>query len=700
MRPESAAICYLNKYILKGYIGRKCYFFGVSVRGFVRVSAAVPKVAVTDIDSNCRQVLELLKRADERRSVVACFPELCITSYSAKDLFHSSFFLKEAEKGLGWLLENSRGTKTVAVVGLPVEYESGVYNCAVAIQNGKLLCAVPKSYLPNYGEFEEGRWFSPARFVKDGSTIELCGTKVPFGTDVLLSAKNIANCTIGMEICEDMWVQASPHIYQVNSGATIVLNLSASNFTIGKEDIRESLAKSASDKGKCCYVYTSAAPGESSELAWDGQHFICENGSTIARGPRFSREPQLLTADIDLESVVHDRITTGTFKDCAAANKKEFRKIEFDAAAQDDRELVGRKINKHPFIPSDQATLATRCWEVFEIQTNSLRTRLEKIKCKSIVLGVSGGVDSTMAALSAISTLDAMGISRKNLICVTMPGLGTTNGTKTRAIELAELLGATILEAPIRDVSYAVMDLIGHKAAAGAKNVKELLENVRKDPKFADATFENIQARARTLLLMSYANKQGGIVLGTADMSEKALGWSTYAGDQISMYDINAGVPKTLIQFVIRWVANEKVDELAPGKPKELRKLLFSILETPISPELLPVGFEDKVAQLSEKTVGPYELNDFFMYWHVRHGASPQKILDVAKSAFDGAYETDTMKKWLINFYTRFASQQFKRNASADGPKVGTVDLSSRVSWRMATDTDLKNWIEEVKRYE
>jgi NAD+ synthase (glutamine-hydrolysing) len=669
------------------------------LRGFVRVSAAVPKVAVTDLDANCKQVLSLMKRADAENSVVACFPELCITSYSAKDLFHNMFFLKEAEKGLGFLVENSKGLKTVSVVGLPVEYESGVYNCAAAIQDGKLLCVVPKSYLPNYGEFEEGRWFSPAKFVKEGSTIELAGMKAPFGTDVLLTAKNIPNCTIGIEICEDMWVQASPHIYQVNAGATIVLNMSASNFTIGKEDIRESLAKSASDKGKCCYVYTAAAPGESSELAWDGHHFICENGSIIARGPRFSREPQLLTTDIDLESVVHDRITIGTFKDCADANRKEFRKVMFDAAPQDnDMELL-RKINRHPFIPTDPATLATRCWEVFEIQTNSLRTRLERIGCKSIVLGISGGLDSTMAALSAVSTLDAMGIDRKNLICVTMPGFGTTSGTKYKAIALARLLGATVIEAPISDVSYAVMELIGHKAVDRSRNVQEMLENVKADPKSADATFENIQARARTFLLMSYANKNNAIVLGTSDMSEKALGWSTYAGDQISMYDINAGVPKTLIQFVIKWVANEKVEALAPNDPESLRKELFSILDTPITPELLPTS-KDKVSQLSEEKVGPYELNDFFLYWNIRHGASPQKILDVAQKAFEGDYDLGTMKKWLVNFYTRFASQQFKRNASADGPKIGMVDLSPRVSWRMSTDADCKKWIEQVNAYE
>ncbi len=669
------------------------------MRGFVRVSAAVPQVRVADFEFNREQILSLWRKAFKQNSVLVCFPELCITSYSAKDLFSSTLLLREAENSLAWLLNKGKQIDTIAIVGMPVVYENGMYNCAVAIQGGRILCIVPKSYLPNYGEFEEGRWFRPGRFIGPEKFIDILGQTVPFGTDILLSAENIPNCRIGIEICEDIWVQASPHIYQINSGATIIANPSASNFTIGKSEIREFLARSASDKGKCCYIFTSAAPGESSELAWDGQHFICENGKIIASGPRFSREPQLLTTDIDIESLVHDRITIGTFGDCADANHKAFRLIGFDAVPQDNDQILLRKINRYPFIPSDPVRLAERCWEVFEIQTNSLRTRLEKIGLSKIILGVSGGLDSTLAALSAANTLDTMGLPRSNLYCVTMPGLGTSEETKNSAQELCRHIGAAFVETSINDISCLILSIIGHQAVSNVSCLKELAYNLRSHPEFGDTTLENVQARVRTLLLMSYANKLNGIVLGTGDLSEKALGWSTYAGDQISMYDINSGIPKTLIQFVIRWAAAERVDTWAVENPQKLKQVLFSILDTPISPELLPPGFEGQITQLTEEKIGPYELNDFFLYWHARYGASPRKILDAARNAFGETYDLDTLKKWLVNFYKRFSSQQFKRNASADGPKIGMVDLSPRVSWRMSTDTECKNWVSEVENY-
>ncbi len=669
------------------------------MRGFVRVSAAVPQVKVTDFEFNREQILALWQKACRQKSILVCFPELSITAYTAKDLFSNTFLLQEAENSLKWLLEKGSGLKTIAITGMPLIYEHGLYNCAVAIQGKQILCVVPKSYLPNYGEFEEGRWFKPGRFIPPAKTIDILGQTVPFGTDILLSAANIPNCKIGIEICEDIWVQASPNIYQVSSGATIIANLSASNFTIGKAEIRKFLARSASDKGKCCYIFTAAAPGESSELAWDGHHFICENGTVIAEGPRFSREPQLLTTDVDIETLVHDRMTIGTFGDCADENRKEFRIVSFAAVPQDSDNNLLRKVNRHPFIPSDPAALAQRCWEVFEIQTNSLRTRLERSGCKNIILGVSGGLDSTLAALAAANTLDSMGLPRQNLICITMPGLGTTGNTKDNAIELSKHLGTTLIEASVSDTSYSLLCTIGHQASSGTGSLEELLDRLKQRPDFADVTLENVQARVRTLLLMSYANKSNGIVLGTGDLSEKALGWSTYAGDQISMYDINSGIPKTMIQFIIKWVANEKVGKWAVKDLEGLKGTLFSVLNTPISPELLPPDFEGHIIQLTEEKVGPYELNDFFLYWHVRHGASPQKILDTAQNAFQGVYDLDTLKKWLINFYKRFSTQQFKRHATADGPKIGMVDLSPRGSWRMSTDTQYKRWVEEVERY-
>ncbi|MGE5329007.1 MAG: NAD(+) synthase [Deltaproteobacteria bacterium] len=669
------------------------------MRGFVRVSAAVPKVKITDFEFNRQQIFNLWEKADKENSILVCFPELCLTAYSAKDLLGSMFLLSQVEKSAAWLLEKSKTFKTLAVLGLPIIYENSLYNCAAVLQQGEILGIVPKSYLPNYGEFEESRWFRPGRYIPSGSTLEYLGKNIPFGTDILFSASNIPNCKIGIEICEDLFVQSSPHIYQINSGATIIANPSASNFTIGKADIREFLAKSTSDKGKCCYIYTSASPGESSELAWDGHHFICENGNIIAKGARFSREPQLLSTDIDLESLVHDRLVMGTFGDCADINRKEFRTVSFEAYSQDNDQKLMRKINRHPFIPSNTSTLSQRCWEVFEIQTNSLRTRLEKIGCKYIILGLSGGLDSTLAALSASNTLDSMGLPRKNLICVTMPGFGTTEGTKNSACDLANALGTELIEASIGEICKQVLQLIGSKASEEITTLEELLSKLKEHPETADITVENVQSRVRTLLLMSYANKLNGLVLGTGDLSEKALGWCTYAGDQISMFDINSGIPKTLIQFIIKWVAAEKVNEWSSVNPEELKSILFSILETPISPELLPPGFEGQITQLTEEKIGPYELNDFFLYWHVRFGASPQKILDLAKTAFEETYNLDTIKKWLKNFYIRFATQQYKRNASADGPKIGMVDLSSRVSWRMSTDTEYKKWVAEVEKY-
>lgn len=670
------------------------------MRGFVKVSAAVPIVKVTDFEFNRTQIFGLWERAYAQKSIVVVFPELCITSYSAKDLLNNIFLLQEAEKSIRWLLERGKGIQTVAVVGLPIVYQNSLYNCAVAIQNDKVLCIVPKSYLPNYGEFEEARWFRQGRFVGPGKTMEFAGQTVPFGTDVLLHARNIPNCKIGIEICEDMWVQTSPHIYQVNAGATIIANLSASNFIIGKAEIREFLVRSISDKGKCSYIFTSVAPGESSELAWDGQHFICENGALIAEGTRFSRKSEILTTDIDLECLVHERIRIGTFGDCAYDNQKEFREVPFEAVEQDRDKNLLRNINRHPFIPSDASTLALRCWEVFEIQTNSLRTRLEKVGCKNIVLGVSGGLDSTLAALSAANVLDAMGLPRTNLYCLTMPGLGTSANTRENSICLARYLGATLSEISIKDVSYTLLQATGHVSTEEADSFAQFMQNLKNHPEFADTTLENLQARLRTLLLMTYANKINGLVVGTGDLSEKALGWCTYAGDQISMYDINSGIPKTLMQFVIKWVMNERVNTWAVGNPEELKQTLSSILNTPISPELLPVDFQGQISQLSEETIGPYELNDFFLYWHVRHGSTPQKILDIAQIAFAGVYELVTIKKWLKKFYIRFASQQFKRNASADGPKIGMVDLSPRVSWRMATDTEWKSWVDQVEKYQ
>lgn len=667
--------------------------------GITRVSAACPRVRITDVDYNREEELYLWKEAEKQNSVLVVFPEMSKIGYTAKDTIMNKTLLNAAVDSLGWLLENGKDLKTVALIGMPLEYENGIFNCAVAIQGGKILAIVPKSYLPTYGEFEEARWFTPGRYIRPGKTIEILGQTVPIGTDILLEAKNIPNCRIGIEICEDMWVPVPPHVFQVCAGATIIANLSASDYTVGKEVIRKRLIEGASDGGKCIYIYTAAGPGEASELAWDNQTEICENGTIIAEGKRFSREPVLLTTDIDLEFLMHERQITGTFADCADANHKEFRVISFEAVDQEKDKTLMKQISQYPFIPSDPAELNKRCWSVFEIQTNSLQTRLERKQGKKIVLGLSGGLDSTMAALAAVNTLDNMGLSRENLICVTMPGLGTTPKTKSNAVKLAKLLGATLMELPISKVSHEVLRMVGHKGAKNTKTVEEMMERLRENSAFADTTFENVQARVRTLMLMTIANKEHGLVLGTGDLSEKALGWCTYNGDHISMFDINQGIPKTFMQYLVKWVAREKVDKWNIKRGSELRKILISIADTVISPELKPASADGQITQSTEESVGPYKLNDFFLYYFVRHGATTQKIIDLAAIAFKDEYDIFTIRRWMRQFYTRFITQQFKRNATADGPKIGVVDLSPRGSFRMPADVSISIWVKEVDEY-
>ncbi|HEX6243872.1 MAG TPA: NAD(+) synthase, partial [Polyangiales bacterium] len=455
---------------------------------------------------------------------------------------------------------------------------------AAVIQRGQLLGLVPKSYLPNYREFEERRWFRPGTEVAPGQELTLFGRSVPFGTDLLFSATELPDLRVGVEICEDLWVQAPPHAALCSAGATLICNLSASNYLVGKADLRKLLVASASDRGKCAYIYVAAGPLESStDMAFDGHSFVYENGKLVTESARFSRKDSLLTTDIDLQQLTHEREVTTTFGDCAHAQGRSFRARAFNA--KESSSLL-REFAPHPFVPKDPRTLAVRCWEVFEIQTHALATRLERVGAGSkLVLGLSGGLDSTHAALVCASALDLLGRPREDLLCLTMPGFGSSHDTQNNAQLLARALGASFERVPISELSRATLASMNHPAAAAS--VEELLARVQKDPALTDLAFENVQARMRTLLLMSTANRVRGIVVGTGDLSEKALGWSTYAGDQISMYDVNAGVPKTLIQFLIRWVANERVATWTAGDHDQLRRLLFAILDTPISPELL-----------------------------------------------------------------------------------------------------------------
>lgn len=669
------------------------------MRGFARISAAVPSVAVADVATNREHTLALWRQSHRQGDAVVVFPELGLSGYTVRDLFLDRHLQDTCRDALLELAAAGADLAPLAVVGLPLRVEGLLYNVAAVLSGGRVLGLVPKAYLPNYREFEETRWFRPGIEVEPGRTVRLGGVDVPFGLDLLFAAENVEDLVLGLEVCEDYWVHLPPHVAQVSAGATVIANLSASNFTIGKAELRRLLAKAASDRGKCAYLYVAAGPGESStDLAFDADAFVCENGALLVESKRFARENQLVTLDVDLETLVRERLSTNSFGDCSREARKPFRRIHF-AVTREAQGALQRPVQRHPFLPSDPKTLATRCWEIFEIQTNALATRLEAIGNTRMVLGVSGGLDSTHAALVAAGALDLLGAPRTDLICVTMPGLGTTSGTRGNAAKLSDALGGTFREVGISDLSLEVLQAVAHPAAEGVEDVAGLLATLRSDPKLGDVTLENAQARLRTLVLMTYANQDRGLVLGTGDLSEKALGWSTYNGDHIAMYDVNCSVPKTLIQFVIRWVANERVQSWE-GETEVLREVLFAVLDTPISPELLPADAEGQIAQLTESVIGPYELHDFFLYHLVRRGARPSRILDVAQVAFGSDYELEVLKKWLTVFLRRFFQNQFKRSCTADGPKVGTVSLSPRGDWRMPSDAVVRGWLDEVAAYE
>lgn len=664
------------------------------MKGYARVAAAVPHVGVANMSHNLERTLALWQQADTACASVVVFPEMGLSGYSIRDLCLNTTLLDACEESMNSLVTRSRSFAPMAIVGLPVRTHLGLFNCAAAIQNGKLLGVVPKAYLPNYREFEEARWFRPGSDASNLSEITIGDHRAPFGLDLLFDS-NLRDLVVGIEVCEDNWVQLPPNAYQVSAGATVICNLSASNFTVGKAELRRLLAQSTSDRGKCAYLYVAAGPGESStDVTFDADAFICENGSILAESKRFARDDQLIVQDIDLDALAFERRSTTSFGDCAREHPRAFRRVAFDAKSPVS---LMRQISPTPFLPRDPTTLATRCWEIFEIQSNALATRMATIGKPKLVLGVSGGLDSTQAALVAAAALDLQGQPRSDLLCITLPGFGTSEGTRDNAETLAKELGATFQQISISEASRTVLQAVNHPAAEGTHDAEALVQQLRTHPELGDVTLENVQARLRTLLLMTLANQHGGIVIGTGDLSEKALGWSTYSGDHIAMYDVNAGVPKTLIQFVIRWVANERITAWTDSEV--LRETLFAILDTPISPELLPADATGKIAQLTEDTIGPYELHDFFLYHFVRHGASPVRILDIAKAAFAGRYDDDTLKKWMKVYIRRFFTQQFKRSCTADGPKVGTVALSPRGDWRMPSDASAASWLAEVEQW-
>ncbi len=636
--------------------------------GFVRVAAAVPRLRVADCIYNAENIMKLIKKSIDEGAQFVVFPELCLTGYTCGDLFQQEVLLKESEKQLNSILDQTKNLDIVVLLGIPFRVDNQLYNCGVAIQKGNILGVVPKTYIPGYSEFYEERWFASGKNVFRDS-VNLCGRQVPFGTDLLFEAEGHSNICFGIEICEDLWVPIPPSSLQSVSGATLLFNLSASNEVIGKYEYRKNLIKQQSAKCFAGYVYSSSGVYESTtDVVFGGHAIIAEYGSILSENERFSRNDQLIVSDIDVEKIINDRSKNTSYMEYSQI--KNFRKIQFDLGLRDMTKLR-RFVDPHPFVPSNASTRDERCSEIFMIQTSGLAKRYEHTGMKYAVIGISGGLDSTLALLVVVRAFDMLNIPRENIIAVTMPGFGTTDITYTNAIELMKSMNVTIREVDIRPACIQHFKDIGH------------------NPKEHDVTYENVQARERTQILMDISNKVGGLVIGTGDLSELALGWCTYNGDHMSMYAVNSSIPKTLVKFLTQWVADNVVSE-------RTKDVLYKILDTPISPELLPPDALGKIQQKTEDIVGPYELHDFFLYHVVRYGACPKKVLFLAEQAFEGIYDSDTIRKWLKVFYRRFFSQQFKRSCLPDGPKVGTISLSPRGDWRMPSDASAEIWTRQL----
>ena len=634
-------------------------------QGFIKTAAAVPHVRVGDVKFNLQQTQDLLFRAVKSGAEIVVFPELGLTGYTCADLFHQTILLEEAERALAQLVAATAKLPVLCAVGLPVRIENALYNCAAVFQKGKILGVIPKTFIPNYAEFQEKRWFASA-MQSPVDEITLAGQQVPFGTDLLFKC---AEAVVGVEICEDLWAPVPPSSLAVLSGANIILNLSASNESAGKHAYLEQLILQQS--ARCCagYVYASAGWGESStDLVFAGNGLIAENGAWLAKSERFSLQEQLVISEIDVEKLQAERRLRTSFSD--DPGPEGGRVIEFTRAAQKNF-VLSRAINPLPFIPAEKER-AQRLEEILAIQTHGLARRLQHLKTKTAVVGISGGLDSTLALLVTVRAFDLLGLSRSGIIGVTMPCFGTTDRTYQNALALMNALHITLREIDIK--------------AAVTQHLKDLKHPLTQP----DVTYENAQARERTQVLMDLANQTGGLVVGTGDLSELALGWATYNGDHMSMYGVNAGVPKTLVRYLVQYIAQQSTD-------KKFAHTLTDVLDTPVSPELLPPTGK-KISQKTEDLVGPYELHDFFLYYFMRYGFTPQKIYFLAQIAFEGRYKNAEIKKWLSVFLRRFFTQQFKRSCLPDGPKVGTVSLSPRGDWRMPSDACADLWLEQVKK--
>jgi NAD+ synthase (glutamine-hydrolysing) len=686
--------------------------------GFVRVATAVPKLRVGDCPYNAGEILALMAEAEREGVAVVVFPELSLTGYTCGDLFQQDALRQGALDALATVTGASGEVFSgLALVGLPLEVDCQLFNCAAVVHRGSVLGIVPKSFPPTYKEFYESRWFRPAASAHSRE-VAVSGQTVPFGTDLLFAESEIDDLIVGVEICEDLWVPIPPSSFQALAGATILANLSASNELIGKANYRRQLAANQSGRCMSAYLYASCGVHESTtDVVFGGHCLIAENGGLVAESQRFKRTGFLTIADIDLDRLRVDRVRTNSFGDSMLnlGIKREFRRIEFHLDRPAAPAKLAREIEAHPFVPRGTERLAERCQEIFSIQVAGLAKRLEHVEPKHVTIGISGGSDSTLALLVACKTMDTLGWSRERIHGYTMPGFGTTSRTKNNAHALMQQLGITVKgEVDIRSMCLDEMRKVGHKPFGidldelrnkAVARYQELVRAVEKGaavtdlnqievemftgllkevPEGAqDLTFENVQARMRTLVLMN-----AGFTIGTGDLSELALGWCTYNADHMSGYNPNASIPKTLVKFLIRWAAANEFEG-------DARRTLTDIVDTPISPELLPTGKDGKIKQKTESVVGPYELHDFFMYHVLRFGASPEKILYLAQQArFDRQYTADELRQWLRVFVSRFFSQQFKRSCLPDGPKVGSISLSPRGDWRMPSDAQATLWLQ------
>ena len=635
--------------------------------GFVKVAAAIPRVSISDCKFNANQIENLIAIAEKKNVQIISFPELCITGYTCADLLPQQFLLEEAEIALLQILHNTSHLDIVSVLGMPMAVNSIMLNTAVVIHRGKILGIVPKTYLPNYKEFYEQRWFAPARVLTEKQT-RICGQLVPIGTNLLFEAFNV---TLGIEICEDLWATIPPSSYLTLQGAEIIFNMSADNEGIGKHNYLLSLISQQSARCLCGYVFSSCGFGESTtDVVFAGNGLIFENGTLLKRSERFSLEEQLVITEIDVEHLRTERRINTTY----AANRGNIKvddPIRIPVETKKKEIEITRTIYPHPFVPYGPE-LAERCKEVFSIQIAGLAKRLMHTHVQTAVIGISGGLDSTLALLVCIKTFDKLNLPRKNIIGITMPGFGTTDRTYNNALSLMKALGITIREISIKDAC------IQH------------FKDIEHDINVHDATYENAQARERTQILMDIANQTNGLVVGTGDLSELALGWATYNGDHMSMYGVNASVPKTLVRYLVQWVAENEMEN-------ETKSTLLDIVDTPISPELTPANEDGEINQKTEDLVGPYELHDFFMYYFLKFGFRPTKIFFLAQKAFQKKYGNETIKKWLYTFFRRFFNQQFKRSCMPDGPKTGSISLSPRGDWRMPSDASSAAWLHEIE---